>query len=42
MAALLVAAGALGPGAVRVYVPIVACIVISVVATIVLNLFLRR
>jgi hypothetical protein len=27
---------------VRVYVPIVACIVISVVATIVLNLFFRR
>jgi len=40
--AFLLAAGPFGPGAVRVYAPIVACIVVSVVATIVLNLFLRR
>jgi len=29
-------------GAVRVYFPLVACMIVSVVATIICNLFLRR
>jgi hypothetical protein len=31
-----------GAGPVKVYIPIVTCIVVSVVATVLLNLFLRR